>query len=62
MTTCELSSPILVLVGPNVVSAVDSVVTGTFGGILFNFFYRNCGSEYITEPYRKNTTVGSLIG
>ena len=36
-----------------VVTAVNSVVTGAFGGILFNFFYYNYGSNYITEPYRK---------
>ena len=36
-----------------VVAAVDSVVTGAFSGILFNFFYYNLGSNYITEPYRK---------
>ena len=36
-----------------VVTAVNGVVTGTFGGILFNFFYRNLGSNYITKPYRK---------
>ena len=36
-----------------VVAAVDGVVTSTFGGILFNFFYRGLGSNYVTEPYRK---------
>ena len=36
-----------------VVTTIDSVVTGAFGGILFNFFYYNYGSNYITEPYRK---------
>ena len=38
---------------PKVVTAVNSVVTSAFGGILFDFFYRNYSSNYITEPYRK---------
>ena len=29
------------------------VIVAAFSGILFNFFYRNCSSNYITEPYRK---------
>ena len=36
-----------------VVTTVNSVVTGAFSGMLFNFFYRNLGSNYIMEPYRK---------
>ena len=36
-----------------VVAAVDGVMTGAFGGILFNFLYYNLGSNYITEPCRK---------
>ena len=36
-----------------VVTAVVGVVVGAFSGILFDFFYRNRGSNYITEPYRK---------
>ena len=35
-----------------VVTAVNSVVTGTFSGILFDFFYYNYSSNYITKPYR----------
>ena len=46
---------------PKVIAAVNGVVvtvlggitTSAFSGILFDFFYRNCGSDYITEPYRK---------
>ena len=38
---------------PKVVATVNSVVTSAFGGMLFDFFYYNCGSKYITEPYRK---------
>ena len=38
---------------PKVVTAVNSVVTGAFSGMLFNFFYYNLGSNYITEPYRE---------
>ena len=47
---------LLILVSPlvlKVVAAVDGVVTGTFSSMLFNFFYHNCSSNYITEPYRK---------
>jgi uncharacterized membrane protein YeiH len=36
-----------------VVAAVNSVVTSAFGGILFDFFYYNRSSNYITKPYRK---------
>jgi hypothetical protein len=36
-----------------VVATVNGIVTSAFGGILFNFFYRNYSSNYITEPYRK---------
>ena len=36
-----------------VVATIDSVVVGAFGGILFDFFYYNYSSNYITEPYRK---------
>jgi hypothetical protein len=46
---------------PKVVATVDGVVTTAFGGILFDFFYRNRGSDYITIPSR-STTVGALIG
>ena len=51
---CESVSAILVSPpNPKVVAAVVSVVVGAFGGILFNFFYYNYGSNCITEPYRK---------
>ena len=36
-----------------VVATIDAVVAAAFSGILFNFFYYNCGSKYITKPYRK---------
>ena len=45
-----------ILVSPpdlKVVTAVNSVVVAAFSSILFNFFYYNYGSNYITEPYRK---------
>ena len=38
---------------PKVITAVNSVVVGAFSSILFNFFYYNYSSNYITEPYRK---------
>ena len=37
----------------DIVAAVISVVVAAFGGILFNFFYCNRSSNYITEPYRE---------
>jgi len=46
---------------PKVVTAVNSVVTAALGSILFDFFYYNRGSNYITTPSR-STTVGTLIG
>jgi hypothetical protein len=51
-----VSPPIL-----EVVAAVNSVITTAFGGILFDFFYYNRSSNYITIPYR-STTVDVLIG
>ena len=36
-----------------VVAAVNGVVTSAFSGMLFNFFYYNYGSNYITKPSRK---------
>ena len=38
---------------PKVVAAVNGVIVAAFGGILFNFFYYNYSSNYITEPSRK---------
>jgi hypothetical protein len=46
---------------PKVIAAVNSVITATLGGILFNFFYYNRGSNCITIPGR-STTVGMLMG
>jgi hypothetical protein len=46
---------------PKVVAAVNSVVTAAFGGMLFDFFYYNYSSDYITTPSR-STIVGALIG
>ena len=45
-----------ILVSPpnlKVVAAVNSVIVDAFSSILFNFFYYNYSSNYITEPYRK---------
>ena len=41
------------LLALNIVAAVVSVVVAAFSGMLFNFFYYNYSSNYITEPYRK---------
>ena len=40
---------------PEVVAAVEGVVTGAFGGILWTLtvFYRDRGSDCVTEPCRK---------
>ena len=38
---------------PKVVITVIGVIVGAFGSILFDFFYYNYSSNYITEPYRK---------
>jgi len=46
---------------PKVIAAVNGVVTAAFSGMLFNFFYRNRGSNYITTPSR-STMVDALIG
>ena len=60
MTTYKLVSAILVSPPvPKVVAAVNSVKTGAFGGILFDFFYYIYGSKYITEPCREY--YGGLI-
>jgi len=62
VTSYKLVSSILVS-PPNlkVVTAVNSVITSAFSSILFDFFYRNLSSNYITTPYR-STTVDTLIG
>jgi hypothetical protein len=62
ITGSELVSAILV--SPpilEVIAAINSVITTAFGGILFDFFYRNCSSNCITIPSR-STTVDMLIG
>ena len=38
---------------PKAVAAVNSIIVAAFSGILFDFFYYNYSSNYITEPYRK---------
>jgi hypothetical protein len=54
VTTYKLVLAILVsLPNLNVIAVVKGVVIFAFGGILFNFFYYNYGSNYITKPYRK---------
>ena len=37
----------------NIVAAIISVIVAAFSGILFDSFYYNYSSNYITEPYRK---------
>jgi len=62
VTSYKLVSSILV--SPHVlevVATINGVVTAAFGGILFDSFYRNRGSNYITIPSR-STIVNTLIG
>ena len=58
-----MSASDIIVSPPNlkVVATIDGVITGAFGGILFDFFYYNYSSNYITNPYR-NTIVKLLIG
>jgi len=51
-----MSPPVL-----KVIAAVDSIITAAFSGMLFDFFYRNRGSNCIIIPSR-STTVDALIG
>ena len=54
MIICESVSAMLVSPpNPKVVAAVDSVIVDAFSGISFDFFYYNCSSNCITEPYRE---------
>jgi hypothetical protein len=54
VTTCKSASAILVsLPNLNIIAAIDSVIVYAFGGILFNFLYRNYSSNYVIKPYRK---------
>ena len=38
---------------PKVITTVNGVVVGAFSGMLFDFFYCNYSSNYITESDRK---------
>jgi len=58
---CKLSVILVSPSNPKVVAAVNGIVTATFSGMLFNFFYYNRGSDYIITPSR-STIVGTLIG
>jgi len=57
----KLVSTILVLLPKVIIASIISVLTAAFSGILFNFFYHNRGSNYITTPSR-STTVDALMG
>jgi len=61
VTSSKSVSAILVLLPKVIIASVVGVLTAAFSGILFNFFYYNRGSNYITTPSR-STTVGALIG
>jgi hypothetical protein len=54
VTTCKSALAMLVsLPDLDVVAAINGVVVCAFGGILFDFLYRNRGSDCITKPCRK---------
>jgi len=61
ITSSKLVSTILVLLPKVVTASIISVLTSTFSGILFNFFYYNRSSNYIIIPSR-STIVDALIG
>jgi hypothetical protein len=62
ITSYKLVSSILVSPpNPKVVAAVNGLAASAFSSILFDLFYRNYSSNYITTPYR-STTVDILIG
>src|ERR1700722_17983585 len=53
-TVTIYNSVFSILVSPlvldfKIVTTVNGVITSAFSSILFNFFYYNCGSNYITE-------------
>jgi len=61
VTSSKLVSTILVLLPKVIIASIVGVLTAAFGGMLFDFFYRNHSSNYITTPSR-STTVDALIG
>jgi hypothetical protein len=61
VTNYKLSVILVSPPNPKVIATVNGVVTTAFGGMLFDFFYRNRGSNYITIPSR-STMVDALIG
>jgi len=61
VTSSKLVSTILVSLPKVIITSIVSVLTAAFSGMLFDFFYRNYSSNYITTPSR-STTVGALIG
>ena len=49
----SISAILVSPLNPKAVIAIISVVVAAFSSILFDFFYYNYSSNYITEPYRK---------
>jgi len=48
-------STILVSPSPEVIAAVNIIITGALGGMLFNLIlYCNLSSKCVTEPYSRN--------
>jgi len=52
---------LVLLPNPNIVTAVNGIVATAFGNILFNLFYYNLSSKYITSLIG-NTIVDLLMG
>jgi len=61
ITSYKLSVILVSPPNPKVVATINSIITAAFSSILFNFFYYNYSSDYITTPGR-STIVDALIG
>ena len=49
----SISAILVSPLNPKVVVTVVGVIVAAFGSMLFNFFYRNYGSNCVIEPDRK---------
>ena len=62
MLVSPLILKVVAAVNGVVTSALAGVATGAFSGMLFDFFYRNHSSNYVTNPYSKELRFSPLIG
>jgi len=44
---------LVLLPNPDIVATVNGIIATAFSSMLFNFFYYNFSSKYITKPCRK---------